>query len=199
MSHASNNSVDEKATTRCSSKFTVIYTFRAAVASDTPESTLPLRQDIDMHVQLESIAEQRRNGCSQADWRVYVTTWATQETHEKFLLSLLGESRRYCRQHDLYRNRQQNIRSLLRRVDRDMSDPDADRYMNLTSEIAGYGLFHLPAKASPPPASPSYRHREVIGFGSAAHNACKKATPSVEMNPPQDASVQPATQNPVVA
>ena len=172
MSHTA-NFYDEKAKTK-PMKFSVTPTFR--VFDEPTRGALPLREDIDMHVQLESIAEQRRNGCSQADWRVYVTTWATQETHEKFLISLLGETSRYCRQHGLYQKRRQILRSLLRRIDRDMADPDVDRYMTLASEIAGYGLFHLPEKAPTPPAPPSYRHRQRTDFPVAAARNEPQAT-----------------------
>ena len=173
----SNNST--KSTPK-SNFFRQTSTFRAVDFKTSCTSALPLRQDIDMHAQLESIAEQRRNGCSTADWRVYVTTWATQETHEKFLLCLLGESRRYCRRYGLYAERRKSIRSLLGRVNQDMTDTETDRYMTLASEIAGYGLFHQPSKAATPPASPSYRRREHIAFPTASAK-CTATAPEMAM------------------
>lgn len=143
---------------RYPSKFHTTATFRTVDPLSEESSALPMREDIDMVAQLESIAEQRRNGCSQADWRVYVTTWATQETHEKFLLSLLGEARRYSREHGLYSRHRENMRDALRRVQSDMSESVEDNYLTIASEIAAQGLFHLPtAIHAAPPATPSYR------------------------------------------
>lgn len=102
---------------------------------------------MDMLIQFDAVLRDRQERKAEADWAMYLKTWETQSSHERFLHCLLAEAFTFnqnLRSHPCYATRIANIRKL-RRVVRDlMRDPEEDKYVDALREIAQHRLFELP-------------------------------------------------------